>query len=56
LRVLREFNKTYKKTVVIITHNASIGEMADKVFYIKDGVVEKIKANENPVPPEEVAW
>jgi len=56
LRVLRDFNKTYNKTVIIITHNAAIGEMADKVFLIKDGVVEKITANENPVPPEEVAW
>lgn len=56
LRLLREFNKKYKKTVVIITHNAAIGEMADKVFSIKDGVVAKTTVNDNPVPPEEVIW
>ncbi len=56
LRLLRDFNKLYNKTVVIITHNASIGEMADKIFHIKDGIVAKTVVNENPLPPEEVAW
>jgi len=56
LRLLKNFNETYKKTVVIITHNAAIGQMADKVFSVKDGVVAKTTVNEKPVPPEEVAW
>ena len=56
LRLLKNFNEIYRKTVVIITHNADIGQMADKVFYIKDGVVAKTVLNENPAPPEEVSW
>jgi putative ABC transport system ATP-binding protein len=56
LRLLKDFNKQYGKTVIIITHNAGIGDMADKVFSIRDGVVAKTVVNENPVPPEEVAW
>jgi len=56
LRLLRDFNRTYKKTVVVITHNAAIGQMADKVFLVKDGAIAKTTINEHPVPPEEVAW
>lgn len=56
LRVLKSFNKTYKKTVVIITHNKSIGDMADRVFYVKDGMIDKVIINSNPLEPEEVVW
>jgi putative ABC transport system ATP-binding protein len=56
LNVLRDFNQKYKKTVVIITHNAAIGEIADRVFTIKDGMLIHIKENERPLRPEEVSW
>ncbi|PKM55786.1 MAG: macrolide ABC transporter ATP-binding protein [Firmicutes bacterium HGW-Firmicutes-5] len=56
LKVLRAFNRNYKKTVAIITHNKSIGDMADRVFYVKDGVIEKVVVNEHPMNPEEVNW
>ncbi len=56
LQVLKEFNKTYKKTVAIITHNASIGKMADRVLYVKDGIIEKVVVNEHPMAVEEVVW
>jgi putative ABC transport system ATP-binding protein len=56
LKVLKAFNKTYKKTVAIITHNQSIGDMADRVFYVKDGLIEKVVENEHPMQPEEVSW
>ncbi len=56
LRLLKDFNQTYKKTVIIITHNIGIGKMGDRVFYIKDGEIEKTVVNENPVAPEEVMW
>ena len=56
LKVLRAFNKDYGKTVIIITHNAGIGAMADRVFHVKDGLIDKIVQNENPISPEEVIW
>ncbi|MDL2233544.1 ABC transporter ATP-binding protein [Ruminococcaceae bacterium OttesenSCG-928-L11] len=56
LRLLRDFNRTYGKTVVIITHNAGIGEMADRVLTIRDGMVAGETVNETPLEPEEVAW
>lgn len=56
LKLLKEFNIKYSKTVIIITHNAGIAQMADRVFYIKDGLLHKVKTNESPLPPEEVSW
>jgi putative ABC transport system ATP-binding protein len=56
LQLLWELNKKYRKTVVIITHNASIGEMADRVFYMRDGKLARIVENSEPVSPEQVTW
>jgi putative ABC transport system ATP-binding protein len=56
LRVLRNFNQKYHKTVVIITHNAGIAAIADRVFTLKDGRLVSVTANPHPVPPEEVSW
>ncbi len=56
LRLLKDFNKTYNKTVVVITHNSVIAEMADRVFYVKDGLLDKVVVNEKPKTAEEVVW
>lgn len=47
LRILKDFNRRMGKTVVLITHNRSIAGMADRVFYFKDGFLERI---EGPPP------
>jgi len=56
LRLLKDFNQQYHKTVVIITHNAGIGNVADRVFHIRDGLIDRITVNEHPIAPEEVSW
>jgi len=56
LKLLSDFNKEYKKTVVIITHNADIANIADRTFYFRDGAIEKIVRNEHPLKPDEVKW
>ena len=56
LKLLRDFCSNYRKSVVIITHNTNISHMADRVVYLKDGLVEWVKTNEDPVPPEKVSW
>jgi len=56
LRLLKDFNEKYKKTVVIITHNAQIGEMGNRVFHIKDGLIDRIDTVENPIAPEDISW
>ena len=56
LKLLSDFNHRYKKTVVVITHNQKIAQIADRVFFFKDGELEKIEGNETPRKPEEVDW
>lgn len=56
LKLLKRFNEVHKKTVIIITHNTEISQIAHRVFYIIDGKIEKIKENPTPVSPEEVNW
>lgn len=54
IRILKEFSRSFEKTVIVITHNASIAQTADRVMYIKDGKIEKVEVNENPIPVEEI--
>jgi putative ABC transport system ATP-binding protein len=56
LKLLRNFNKKYNKTAIVITHNSGIAEMADRVFYIRDGRIARIRKVESPLSPEEVSW
>lgn len=56
LKLLSDFNHRYKKTVVVITHNQKIAQIADRGFFFKDGELEKIEVNETPRKPEEVDW
>ena len=56
LRILKDFNALYKKTVVIITHNAGFGKIGDRVFHVRDGLIDSIQVNETTLSPEEVTW
>ncbi|NLM21728.1 MAG: ABC transporter ATP-binding protein [Peptococcaceae bacterium] len=56
LKILKDFHENYGKTVIIITHNAGVAVIADRVFHIKDGGISKIEMNHNPLPPEKVSW
>lgn len=56
LRNLKDFHENYHKTVIIITHNAGVAAIADRVFYIKDGGISRIVTNDCPISPENVTW
>lgn len=56
LRVLYDINKNTNKTIVVITHNAAIAAMADRVIRVKSGSVESVTINENPESPERIEW
>lgn len=56
LRLLTDFNRIYHKTVVLITHNQNIAQIADRILYFKDGCLERIQTNPRPLKPEEVDW
>ena len=56
LKVLKSFHTDYGKTVIIITHNAAIADMADRVFFIKDGTITHIQENPSPIPVEQLVF
>lgn len=56
LKLLQEMARKEKMTVVIITHNGAIAPMADKVIHFKNGTVEKIEENKNPISIDEIEW
>jgi len=56
LKLLQDLSREKGKTVVIITHNSAITEMADRVVRVKSGTVTSTRLNENPKPIEEIEW
>ncbi|MHA2428576.1 MAG: ABC transporter ATP-binding protein [Candidatus Hermodarchaeia archaeon] len=55
-KLLRELNQTRLKTVVVVTHNSPIGEMADRIMRMRDGRIVEIISNPNPLDPERLEW
>jgi putative ABC transport system ATP-binding protein len=43
-------------TVIIVTHNSAISQMADRIIRFKNGKVASIQKNENPKPVSEIKW
>ncbi len=56
LQVLHRVNAELGTTVVIITHNAAIAGMADRVLVMHDGRIARETRNAVKVPPEEIEW
>lgn len=56
LKVLRSINRTYNKTVIVITHNTPIAQMADRVITIRSGQIVSIASNALPAEPEAITW
>lgn len=56
LEVLARINRELKTTTVIITHNAAIADMADRVIRISSGTIVEIHENARKASPGELAW
>lgn len=56
LSVLNDVNERTDTTLVVITHNAAIGDIADRVVRMQDGDVKEVHANERRLSVEEVEW
>lgn len=56
LKLLSDTAKEYRMTIVVITHNSAIAPIADKVINVKNGKVESIKKNPNPISIESIEW
>lgn len=56
LRLLVDLNRQLGKTVVVITHNAALAEVADRIVHLRSGEISELTENPHPVAPEEVVW
>lgn len=56
LRVLLDLNRELGKTVIVITHNSALAQVADRVIHLRSGEISSVDVNANPIAPEEVVW
>lgn len=56
LQLLSDASRKFHKTVIIITHNSEIAQIADRVIQINDARVRAVKDNANPVPVKDIVW
>ena len=56
LKLLHDVSKEQRKPVIIVTHNAALKEMADKVIHIRSGRIEAVEVNAHPMPIENIEW
>lgn len=56
LKLLQDACREKGMTVIVITHNSALAPMADKIIKIKNGQVDRILMNSNPMPVEQIEW
>jgi len=56
LEALEYINREIGTTTVVITHNAVVAKMADRVLHLSDGVISEVETNDVKIPPREMHW
>jgi putative ABC transport system ATP-binding protein len=56
LQLIETINGKYNNTIIIVTHNNAIKEMAHRVMKLHDGLITAEIINENPIPAIELEW
>ena len=56
LSAMRMINESRHKTVLVVTHNTSIGDIAHRVIKLRSGEIINIRQNDSPLDPEELKW
>lgn len=56
LKLLQDTGRRTGMTIIIITHNAALTSMADRVIRVKNGTVDSVTINENPQDISEIEW
>ena len=56
LKLLEDINKKYGNTIIMVTHNDAIKNMADRVITLRDGAIRKNYKNENKITAAELEW
>jgi putative ABC transport system ATP-binding protein len=56
LEVIERINRELGTTTIVITHNAAIAGMADRVLYLGGGRIQRVEPNSHKVKPSELSW
>lgn len=56
LEVIERINRELGTTAVVITHNAAIAGMADRVLYLGGGRIQRVEQNAHKLKPSELSW
>jgi putative ABC transport system ATP-binding protein len=56
LEVIRHVNRELGTATAVITHNAPVGDMADRVLTLSDGRIQQERRNPSPLSPAELRW
>ena len=56
LKLLEELNQKYGNTIVIVTHNDAIKNMADQIIELRDGQIRKNYRNESKIAAADLDW
>lgn len=56
LKLIEEVNHKYGNTVIMVTHNDAIKNMADRVIKMRDGQIRKDYRNEKKIPAVDLDW
>ena len=56
LQLMEDVNHEYGCTIIIVTHNAAIARMANRVLRLRDGRIVEDELNESPVAAAELDW
>lgn len=56
LKLIEDVNKKYGNTVIIVTHNDAIKNMADRVIKLRDGQIRENYVNQVKIPASELEW
>ena len=56
LKLLQDTGRKTGMTIIIITHNGALTDMADRVIQVRNGTIKSVKLNENPTDIAEIEW
>lgn len=56
LKLIEDVNQKYGNTVIMVTHNDAIKNMADRVIKLRDGQIRKDYTNEVKIPAQDLDW
>lgn len=56
LKLIETVNQKYSTTIIMVTHNEAIKDMADKVVKLRDGMIRRVVENDHKLTADELDW